>query len=332
MATSRSATQALRHLRQSQLRLLELVHEHGSLTAAAHSLSLTQPALTRMLHELEAAFGQPLVARNSKGAQLTPIGYQVMCRVRVSLAWVEEAWEEVQAQPPRPRLRVGYMPFVGAQVLPNALAQLASQKPPLRFHVAESTLVQLLDCLLSGQMDAIIAVLDAAEVVQLTSERLTLVSLYQERLSIACGNDLHQLLPKRTRLIDLAAARWIVAPRGTRTRRVTDAAFLAAGALPPEPEIESGTYHANLSMVGQSKDFFTICPQSALRQYGPKSGVREVTLTHPFEQTSVNLVVRERMATLPEMQALINALRRASKDASALSRVSRAHERPPDFG
>lgn len=323
MATSRTATQAVRHLRQHQLRLLELVHEHGSLSAAAHALSLTQPALTRMLHELEAAFGQALVARSSKGAQLTPVGLQVMRRVRVSLAWVEEAWEEVQAQPPRPRLRVGYMPFVGAQVLPHALAQLGKQHPPPRFHLAESTLVQLLDNLLSGRMDAIIAVLDAADVAQLASERLSLLPLYQERLSIACGSDLHRRLPRRSRLIDLASARWIVAPQGTRTRRVFDAAFLAAGVLPPEPEIESGTYHANLSMVGQSDEFFTICPQSALLQYGQQSNVQEVALIHPFERASVNLVVHERVAALPDMEALAHALRRASREA--LKQSSRLH-------
>lgn len=323
MATPRSATQALRHLRQSQLRLLELVHEHGSLTAAAHLLSLTQPALTRMLHDLETAFGQPLVARSSKGAQLTRVGHQVMCRVRVSLAWVEEAWEEAQAQPPRPRLRVGYMPFVGAKVLPHALAQLGKQEPPLRFHTAESTLVQLLDSLLSGRVDAIIAVLDAADVAQLTSERLTLVPLYQERLSIACGSNLHRRLPRRPRLVDLASARWVVAPRGTRTRGVFDAAFLAAGVLPPEPEIESGAYHTNLSMVGQSDDFFTICPQSALQHYGPQSGVQEVLLVHPFERASVDLVVHERVASLPEMQALVQALRRAARTTVKPARPSR---------
>ncbi len=306
------------------MRLLELVHDHGSLSAAALALHLTQPALTRMLHDLEAAFGQALVARSSRGAQLTEAGLQVMRRVRLSLAWVEEAWNELQAQPPRPRLRLGYMPFVGAQVLPHALAQLGQQTPPPRFHVAESTLPQMLEGLLSGRMDAIIAVLDTTDVAQLASEPLTLVPLYQERLSIACGSDLHGRLPRRSRLLDLAGQRWVIAPHGTRTRRVFDAAFLAAGVLPPEPEIESGTYHANLSMVGRSTDLLTICPQSALLQYGPQSGVQEVVLTQPFARASVNLVVHQHAAELPDMQALAAALRRAARAATS-SRPKRSH-------
>lgn len=314
---ARAAPQALRHLRQHQLRLLELVHEHGSLSAAALALHLTQPALTRMLHDLEAAIGCQLVARDSKGARLTAAGQLMMRRVRLSLAWVEEAWQELQAQPPRPRLRVGYMPFVGAQVLPLALVRLGTLTPPPRFQVAESTLVQMLDGLLTGRLDAIIATLDTTEVAQITSERLTLVPLYQERLSIACSPALHPHLPRRTRLVDLATRRWVVAPHGTRTRQAFDAAFLAAGVLPPEPEIESGAYHANLSMVGHGDALFTICPRSALLQYGPQSDAREVALAQPFPRTTVNLLAQAHAATLPEMQALADALRSAARTTAA---------------
>jgi hypothetical protein len=58
-------------LRIRHLRFLELVAEHGSLTTAAAQLALSQPAATKMLQELESAFGVELVARTTRGAALS---------------------------------------------------------------------------------------------------------------------------------------------------------------------------------------------------------------------------------------------------------------------
>lgn len=44
----------------------------GSITRAAATLYVTQPTLTRQIHELEEELGHPLLERSRQGISLTP--------------------------------------------------------------------------------------------------------------------------------------------------------------------------------------------------------------------------------------------------------------------
>lgn len=71
----------LRHL-QAML----AVREHGSVSAAAHRVGLSQPALTQAVMKLEQQFGYPLFERRADGMLATPVGEQVAERVNGALA------------------------------------------------------------------------------------------------------------------------------------------------------------------------------------------------------------------------------------------------------
>lgn len=70
----------LRHLRA-----LLAIEEHGSITAAADIVSLSQPALTQGLSKLERQFGYTLFERRSGGMVPTPMGKIVVERARSAL-------------------------------------------------------------------------------------------------------------------------------------------------------------------------------------------------------------------------------------------------------
>ena len=53
-------------LRFKHLQLLVTLDRVGSLHAAAHELNLTQPTLSKALHEVESAFGQALFTRGAR--------------------------------------------------------------------------------------------------------------------------------------------------------------------------------------------------------------------------------------------------------------------------
>jgi LysR family transcriptional regulator of gallate degradation len=66
----------LRHLR-----MLSIIAENGSLSAAAKAASISQPALTQALAKLEAAFGTALFDRTPAGVVPTPSGRRALQRV-----------------------------------------------------------------------------------------------------------------------------------------------------------------------------------------------------------------------------------------------------------
>lgn len=60
------------------LRLVQAVHEHGSLVRAARVLGITQPALTRQLSALEARLRGALFERSARGTIVTDLGRAVL--------------------------------------------------------------------------------------------------------------------------------------------------------------------------------------------------------------------------------------------------------------
>ncbi len=79
----------LRHLRA-----ICAIADTGSLTKAAASLGLAQPALSTQLKRIERALGGPLFVRDRTGARPTPLGELVLDRARVLLPAVRELQEE----------------------------------------------------------------------------------------------------------------------------------------------------------------------------------------------------------------------------------------------
>ena len=62
------------HLRPDALQGLVLAAQLGSVRRAARMLGLSQPGLSKLLHELEAEFGAPLLVRSFRGVAPTPQG------------------------------------------------------------------------------------------------------------------------------------------------------------------------------------------------------------------------------------------------------------------
>ena len=56
-----------RKLKFHQLQVFDRVLETGSLVRAANETGLTQPAVSKIVHELEATFGAPLFLRSNRG-------------------------------------------------------------------------------------------------------------------------------------------------------------------------------------------------------------------------------------------------------------------------
>jgi DNA-binding transcriptional LysR family regulator len=71
----------LRHLRA-----MLAIREHGSITAAAEAVFLSQPALTQGIAKLERQLGSKLIERQTAGMRATSVGDMVSERVRAALS------------------------------------------------------------------------------------------------------------------------------------------------------------------------------------------------------------------------------------------------------
>src|ERR671930_406610 len=83
-------------MKMHQLQAVVAVAEQGSLRAAARSLDMAQPTLTRSLSELERELGAPLFERRSRGMVATALGRTFVGRAVAILNDVRRAREEFE--------------------------------------------------------------------------------------------------------------------------------------------------------------------------------------------------------------------------------------------
>ncbi|MDQ0141621.1 LysR family transcriptional regulator [Cupriavidus necator] len=293
-------------LRIRHLRLLDLVARSGSLTAAGEVLHISQPAVTKMLQELELAFGCTLVERTTRGGRLSPAGERALERLRAVLGAIDAAGEALLARPEVPLVRLGMLPLVGVDVLPRAVARLRAQGNLPRLAVREHTVDGLTAMLAEGELDCIVGRLQKDHAGQLKA-RAHITRLRNEYLAVVCAPGHPLALRRDVALADLHEGPWILPPRGTHTRDVFEQPFLDSGQLPPVPHIESASFHSNLAMAAAG-GFLTLAPASALAHYQALSMVREVKLRNPFASGHLVFITPAQIESPPAVDQLREAL------------------------
>ena len=120
-----------------QLRVFLAVVEHGSLTAAAGELDLSQSAVSHALAELERRLGATLLERGRFGAKPTPVGERIARHARAIEQLGQGIRSEVRLERGelRGRLRVVSFRSVATHLLPDVVAQFQRQHPRVTFEL-----------------------------------------------------------------------------------------------------------------------------------------------------------------------------------------------------
>lgn len=110
---------------------------HGSLSAAARALGLTQPTLGRHLDQLEAALATPLFVRSPQGLAPTETALSLvpMAEAMASAAEAMARAASAQGGEISGAVRITASEVIGAEVLPPILAEFADRHPKIAFEL-----------------------------------------------------------------------------------------------------------------------------------------------------------------------------------------------------
>jgi DNA-binding transcriptional LysR family regulator len=138
-----------------QLRVLDAVRRHGSVTAAAKELSYTQPSLSHHLSRLEAQTGARLLQRVGRGIRLTEAGRLLADRAAEIIGRVDSATAEVAAVAGlnAGRVRLAGFGSVMSSLIPAAAAILAGRHPGLELGLTDTHPEDALQQLRAGHVD-----------------------------------------------------------------------------------------------------------------------------------------------------------------------------------
>jgi DNA-binding transcriptional LysR family regulator len=292
-----------------RLRILREVAAHGSFSAAADSLHLTQSAVSQQIAALERETGTLLIDRNRGHLRLTDPGEALVGHAQAVIARLDEAERELHeiAELRGGRVRIASFPTAGATVVIRAVASFRRKFADVELKLSEAEPHVSIPQLRAGEHDLVL-VYDY-DYVPLAEDRDTERHLLlEERMQLALPKD-HRLADReRIPLSELGGETWIV---GTCNHSCRDNAVLACRRAGFEPEIgfESDDYQVHQSLVSAGMGV-SLVPELLLTGRHPGMRVVEIEPDPPVRR--VWAMTRLSPSRSPATDAMLEVLQRES--------------------
>ncbi|RZT98305.1 LysR family transcriptional regulator [Advenella incenata] len=167
-------------INRKDLALLRAMYQYGTVTAAATSVHMTQPAASTLLREIETRLGFTLFSRESRRLNLTHQGRTLIPEVLNAMAGIE-AVEQLSVnlrQEALTRLVVGAVPIAAYSLLPAALASMNRRHPKVNITLRAGTAMELVEMATDHRIDLGLIIGEPIDGKRLNSEQLTTLYLY----------------------------------------------------------------------------------------------------------------------------------------------------------
>lgn len=296
-------------LKTRQLLLLVALAEEGNIHRAAQVLSMTQPAASKLLKDLEDVLEVPLFERLPRGMRPTWYGETMIRHARMALASLNQAHDELNALKTGHfgQVGIGAITSPGLTLLPAAVAQVKQEHPSLRISLDIETSPVLLERLEQGKLDIVVGRLFAEhDKSHLRYEPLT------EELICAITRPGHPLLgTSGLTLRDVLAAGWIVPPAGSVLRHRFDLMFQQDGLAPPLNTIESSALLFITRMLQQS-DMVAVLAADVAHYYASHGIVSVLPLAMPCHMDAFGIITRTDRLLSPAAKVMMKALKQVS--------------------
>ena len=180
-----------------QLRYFLAVAKHKNFQKAANDLSISQPALSMKIKELESTLGQ-LIERGSKKFYLTQTGQALINKAENIVQSFDDLKHLGNRGDKINQLSIGAIPTVAPYLLPKIIETISEEYKNIVIEPKEAVTEKLISYLITGKIDLAILALPTYE--PLLSEAL----LFEEEfLLIRHNNDARKPVPNNKELTNM---------------------------------------------------------------------------------------------------------------------------------
>ncbi len=218
----------------------------SSVGQAALSLSISQPAVSKTLRELEERLGHPLFDRSGRRLRLNAAGRLFQTHAGQSLAELERGIRAV-ARPGTMRsvIVVGVLPTVATRVMPQAVLEFAKTSPGTVLRISTGPNWLLLSQLREARLDLVVGRLAPPDQMQ----GLVFEQLYTENV-VAVTRPGHPLASGPRAV--LSGFPMILPPPDAIIRPLVEQYFLQLGLEVPRPMVETVSLALGRGLVAGS--------------------------------------------------------------------------------
>lgn len=284
--------------------------EEGSLRAAARRVGTSQPALTKMIRELELELAAPLLLRSSRGVAPTAQGKVLFERAVKARRELDTALDEIQQIGGHMvgQLHIGAVPLAVMLLIPETLRTFVKEFPDIRLRISEELYVAQLQKLRAGEVDVTIGGIPA----DLSSGEFYVEPLLHTTMVPAARKGSRWLKAKT--LAELQEARWVY------TGSTTDYGYarLLFEQHGMEPPRRGATVNSTLAMLSllSTGDYVALLPQQIATQSFASQFSSVIAIREGGLSLEVGAIMRTESALSPVLRNLINHLHRAAHQVS----------------
>ena len=258
------------------LATLHIIRESGSLTVAANQLNTSQPALSRLVTDLEIRLGAILFDRKSRPWRMTALGTSLAAQgsaVRLAIERADHALDQFQGGT-EGLIKLGGTPYLSEAVLPPVLAAFQRTAPSSRIDQSLAYTSQLLRWLRNREIDLAVVPLDTTE----NTAGLHMTRLLKARNIVVCRMK-HPLTKLRTvspqRLFDY---RWIAPPADSPLAADMNNVINKLGSRQARVAYAGGTV-SSVAQVLEQSDCLAVLPDYLLRQLSQRYSLTALSST-----------------------------------------------------
>ncbi len=300
------------HLTLQQLKAFIRVAALGNFRAAAQSLFVSQPALSRTIRIAEDLVGSRLFDRDTRHVALTAVGKELLPIARRLVGEFEGAFSELShfMEGRSGRVTVAALPSAGVALLPQAIVAFRHERPGVEFTIQDASALPLLNSINEGSVDLGITVKPAAD------QRFAFEPLLSDEFVLVCRQDDVLATQPSARWSVFASRPFIASSVSSSIRPLTEAVFSQRG-LAVRPAFEC----ANIAIIGSLVAGglgISAMPRLALRLLDPRE-LTAIPLRYPRLERDIGIVTRTGRSLSPAAQGFMALLKASANPSMGLT-------------
>ncbi|SFO94507.1 LysR family transcriptional regulator [Salibacterium halotolerans] len=268
-----------------QLRYIVEVYKEESFSKAADKLHVSQPALSKMVYQLEEELDIRLFDRSTRYLKITGEGEKILLHAQKVLRGAEdlrEAANEIKLRK-QGRFTFGLPPVIGSSFFPSLIASFRRTYPEAQIQIVEEGAKIMEQSLLEGTIDVGVAILPVDE------EQFEVRPIVKRDLLLVVSKD-HPLAGRNTaKMKELEQERFLMFRKGfSLYDRVREAAIQAGFEPAVEHESTQWDFLVELAMAGLGVAFL---PETVVKKANLEH-VAVLSVTDPAVHWNLALIRR----------------------------------------
>lgn len=275
---------------------------------------MSQPALTKSVHQLEEEVGVLLLERSTRGVTLTSAGKAFVVRARAIQAELARAQEELasHATDNKGAVAIGMAPLAALLLFPLALRRFRISHPTTMVRVIEASPGVLLPMLRAQSLDLVVTKRSLGT----QNSSIQVRPLLRTPLVVA-GRRGHPRASAQS-LADLVDADWLIFSPLGEPGTVLHELFDRAGLRTPHAAIQTESYATAIEVLAHTDAVGVVSPSLLARRWAEQ--IQQINIAQAVPSITLSLYVRKGSPPSKAGAAMGKALSAVAKEVALMDR------------